>query len=127
MAGLDRQLDPNTGDYIRDDDRNTVLKSRDATTPIYHQVKTEIGQWLGDPDAGSRFTELDRAKSVERTQVVIRDIMTEALAPLVDDGRITPLEFRSERDIDRVDSETTVTDLQTGETLVLTDLLSFEP
>jgi phage gp46-like protein len=125
-AGKTRVLDPITRDYVLDEDRGAVQVVRDARTAIYHQIQTKLGQWWGDPDAGSRMFELERAKSLLRTPIVIQDIFSEALQPLVDDGRITDPEFETERRIDRITTSVTTTDVQTGEELELTDLLPFQ-
>ncbi len=127
MAGLDRVIDSNTGDYVRDDATGAVTKTSNASTAIHHQVKGIRGQWWGDPDAGSRLIELERAKSLLRTPQVIADILTQALQRLIDDGRITAPTFEQQRMIDRIDTSITVEDLQSGETLQLRDLLPFVP
>ena len=127
MAGLDRVIDPNTKDYVRDDATGSVLKTRNASTAMYHQLVGIKGQWWGDPDAASRLVELERAKSLLRTPQVIQDIITQALKGLIDEGRITGPVFEQTRDIDRIDSGITVEDLQSGETLQLRDLLPFVP
>jgi phage gp46-like protein len=126
MAGKSRVIDPITKDYVLDEARGTVMVVRDARTAIYHQVQTRLGQWWGDPGAGSRLFELERAKSLLRTPIVIKDIFSEALAPLVEDGRITEPAFESLRTIDRIDTSVTTSDMQTGEELELTDLLPFQ-
>ena len=127
MAGFDRVIDPFTKDYVRNDAISSVAKSRNALTAIYHQFLTELGQWWGDPDAGSRFFTLARAKNLQSSPIVIQDITSRALQPLIDDGRITAPSFQSERLTQRVNQEVNVTDLQSGEQLELTDLLPFEP
>lgn len=124
MAGFNRTIDPQTRDYVSDGDGGTK-KSRTAETPIYYQVKTQLGQWWGDPAAGSRFFELERSKSSLRTPVVIRDIFSQCFAPLVADGRITEPELESERRGDRIDTQIESIDLSTGETLDLVNLLTF--
>lgn len=127
MAGVTRVIDPNTRDYVADTARGTNQTTRNASTPLYHQFKTMLGQWWGDPTAGSRFHELRRAKSLLRTPVIIQDMANEAARPLVDAGQITELDFDSERITDRINTSMTATDIQSGEELELTDLLPFEP
>jgi len=124
MAGRDRRIDPKTKDYIVDDNgfRETT---RTAITSIYHQLLGEKNQWAGDPDAGSEFFLLERAKNPIDSPRVIRDIIGRALQPIVDEGRITLATFEQERLIDRVNTEVTTEDIQTGETLDLVDLLPF--
>lgn len=127
MGRLNRKIDPATRDYVEDPDTGGTATTRNSLTVIYHQVKTRLGQWWGDPLAGSRLFELERAKSLIRTPIVTQDMFSEALAPLVADGRHTEPAFESERGTDRINTKIVATDLQSGEELELTDLLPFEP
>jgi len=124
MSGLDRKLDPSTGDYVADDAGGWET-TRSAQNAIYHQIKGELDRWVGDPQAGSRFYTLARAKSSVRTPQVVVDIARQALARLVAVGRITAPEIETERDRDRILQRIVTTDLETGEQLDLTDLLPF--
>lgn len=126
MAGRDRQIDPILKDYIRDE-FGEALTTRTAITSIYHQIAGELGQWVGDPGAGSEFFQLKRAKNPLSSPQVIRDITNRALAPLVNAGDITEPEFEQIRFIDRVDSSVVTEDLQSGELLDIVDLLPFVP
>lgn len=127
MANLSRTIDPITRDYIADTSTGGTETTRNALGAVYHQAKTKLAQWWGDPEAGSRFSDLDRAKSIMRTPIVVQDIWIELLTPLVDAGLITEPEFESERIIDRVNTKVVVIDLASGLELDLTDLLPFEP
>lgn len=124
MAGKDRRIDPVTRDYIADDAGGWEY-TRTAATAIYHQVQGELDRWAGDPERGSRFYTLARAKSSLRTPQVVVDIARQALEPLVAEGRITEPEVEIERDRDRIRMQVVVTDLSTGEELDLTELLPF--
>lgn len=126
MAGKTRVIDAQTKDYVTNDAGNGTKTTRNASTAIYHQIKTQLGEWWGDPTAGSRMFELDRAKNALASPLVIQDIWSEALQPLINDGRITVPVFETERLTDRVNIEVTSTDLQSGEQLELTDLLPFD-
>lgn len=127
MGNVDREINPTTRDYVEDPAIGATKTTRNQLTAIYHQAKTELDQWWGDPDAGGRLKDLSRSKSLVLTPIVIQDIWTELLQPLIDDGRITEPVFESVRKVDRIDVELTVTDLQSGEELKLTDLLPFDP
>ncbi len=127
MPGLDREIDPRTGDYISDPATGTTKKVRNALPAVYHQIRTKLGSWFGDPTAGSRFFELDRAKSTLQTPNVITDIMIAAMQPLVDVNVVTVPITVVDRDVDRVEFETTVEDLQSGESIDLTDFISLNP
>lgn len=123
MAGLDRVINPETGDYVETAEGQWET-TRNAQTAIYHQIRTKRNGWAGDPDAGSDFHELDRGKSTLRTPVVIRDMTERALAPLVDEGRITEPDIDVERDGTRAAQEATVTDLQSKEEIGLASILA---
>ncbi len=126
MAGRDRQIDPATKDYIRDE-FGEALTTRTAITSIYHQIAGELGQWVGDPEAGSEFFQLKRAKNPVTSPRVISDILNRALAVLVNAGDITEPAFEQVRSIDRVDSSVFTEDIQEGERLDHVDLLPFVP
>jgi len=122
MAGTDRRIDPETGDYIADGSGGYET-TRSAETSVYHQIKGNLGQWAGDPAAGARFFELERASSTLLTPLVVRDMTEEALSPLVAAGLVAEPEIVTERSIDRVAQESTITDLQSGEDMDLSAIL----
>lgn len=126
MAGYDRRIDPITRDYV-DDGAGTFETTRTAETAIYHQVRTPLGSWWGDPEAGSRLHELEQAKNPVTSPIVIDDMLSGALARLVDEGRISEPEILVERDVDEVVAAVTVRDLWSGETLDLTNLVPVNP
>lgn len=124
MAGTDRVIDPVTRDYV-EDGAGGWEETRNASTAVYFQVQIEKGNWAGRPGAGSRFHQLARAKSSQRTVAVLSDMAREAMQPLVDAGLISEPTIVVERDVNRIASETTVVDQQTGEELDLGSLLPF--
>jgi len=124
MAGFNRTINAATRDYVSDGKGGTE-KTRNAQTPLCYQIATQLNQWWGDPDAGSRLFELERAKSSLRTPIVLRDILAQALQPLVDEGRLTEPAIETDRNLDRIDSSILTTDLSTGEQLDLVELLQF--
>jgi phage gp46-like protein len=126
MPGRDRVIDPLSKDYKADANGLREM-TRTARTAIYHQLLGKKGQWMGDPDAGSEFHLLSRAKNPTTSPRVIRDIMTRALQGLIDEGRITVPTYEQERTIDRVTTSLVTIDQQSGETLDLVDLLPFVP
>ena len=123
MAGRDRQIDPKTGDYIRDAATGSWKTTRDSSTAVYHQIKGNLGGWAGDELAGSRFHRLAQAKSSLQTPAVIEDMSRQAMAPLVEDGRITEPVLAQDRNVDKIANSITVTDLQTESDLDLTALI----
>jgi hypothetical protein len=123
MPGLDRKLDPATGDYV-DDGAGGTETTRSALTAVYHQGRTPRGGWVGDPSAGIRDVP---GKSSERTQRVVEDVWREAMAPLVAEGRITEPEVITERNGDQIRFAVASKDLQTGEQLQLADQPEVNP
>lgn len=127
MPGRDLKIDPETGDYVSDG-AGGYETTTDASTAMYHQIRGNLGQWAGDPKAGSRLHEFDRAKSfVSRTEREIVDAIDQALKPLVDASLITAPEHVTERTTDRVVTETTVRDRTTGQVIDLSDVLPSLP
>jgi|GEM_PF-6155013 len=122
----DRRIDPRTGDYVSDG-RGNWQTTTTSETAVYHQLRGDKGRWWGDADAGSRFFELDRAKSALRTAVVVRDILQDALEPLVDAGRIASPQIAIERALDQLSANTSAFDLQSGAEIHLIRLLPFDP
>lgn len=121
MPGFDRSIDPATGDYV-DDGVGGTEWTRTAAPALFHQIRTPLGSWWADGEAGSRFFELDRSPSSLRTVPVVVDIVRELSAPLVDDGRISEPVTTAERVLDRVLFESVASDLATNEELDLAAL-----
>lgn len=126
MAGRDRIIDAITRDYVKDENGECTT-TRTAATSLFHAVRQKKGQWVGDPDGGSEFADLSRAKNTLQSPRVIRDIFTRAARRLLEAGRIGEAEFEQIRKSDRIDSNITVLDLQSGEKIQLLDLLPFVP
>jgi phage gp46-like protein len=125
MAGIDRILDPLTGDYVLDSSTGAWETTWSARTAVYHAILCHRGAWAADADFGSRLHTLARAKNTQRMRAVITDMITEALQPLIDAGRISEPVVLTERTVERIIVEATVTDLQTREEIDLTSLLPF--
>jgi phage gp46-like protein len=124
MAGRDRKLNVLTGDYIADGN-GSYETTTTAETAIYHQMRGDKGKWWGDYNAGNRFFELARVKSIQNVSVNrLRDVISELLQPLIDANRVHGLIFRDERKGDRIDIEATVIDSQSGEVVSLTEVLA---
>lgn len=119
MSGLDRRLDPVTGDYI-DAPGGEYAETRTAEVAIYHQLKGHRNLWWADPDAGSNLRLLS-GMNLDRNAVAFAE--NDALASLqrlVDDGLIEdPEAVAVGSATGRLLLETTATDVQTGEALVL--------
>jgi phage gp46-like protein len=90
MPGLDRKLDPLTGDYLSDTVGGYV-ETESIQPALYHQLKTERGRWWGDADAGCDLY-LVRASNLDQTAVVFaKDAIRTALQPFVEAGQARDL------------------------------------
>jgi phage gp46-like protein len=120
MAGINRKIDTALGDYV-DNGAGSTETTRNALPVVYHQGRLRRGAWSGDSDAGIRDEPLEQAKASERTERVIKDIWAEAMAPLVEEGRVGPPEIVVEKDGEDITYEVVLDDSQTGESLRLAD------
>lgn len=116
MPGLNRRIDPATGDYRRDGKGGHEMTGT-IETGIYHQIRGKRGLWLGDVDAGSDLYLLPRRNLDRGTVVFAEDAIRRALQPFVDAG-----EAREVRVVSRPDArgrltidEVTVEDTQAGD------------
>lgn len=82
--GLDRRIDPATGDYI-DDGAGGDEDTDSVETAAYHQIKTERGEWWADPDKGSDLHLVPRL-SVTQALELLPATLESALQALVDAG-----------------------------------------
>jgi phage gp46-like protein len=121
---MDRRINPATGDYVWDHSEGEPAKTRDASTAIWHQMRTKRNGWVGDPDAGNRLHEVARGKSSTRTPSAIADIIAEAMQPLAQEGLVTEPVIRTEREGDTIEARTFVTDRQSREEVDLTTLVA---
>jgi hypothetical protein len=127
MPGLDRRIDPITGDYVHDGDGATET-TRSALPQVYHQLRLGKRTWFGDPDAGIDRARYERRANSRRTELAYDDALKEALAPLVAEGSISRPQTRHQRESGgRLVHEATATDLQTGDQLDLTRLVPLNP
>lgn len=119
MAGYDRQLDPLTGDYV-DEEGGEYAETLGSETAVQHALKGERDRWWGDPNRGSRLY-LIRTKNLDQpTAAWAENEVLAALQPLVDEKLIDAPQVRSETDArGRMVLETAMTDLATGEPLVI--------
>lgn len=125
MPGRQRRIDPVTRDYVADD-AGSYETTTTAETALYLQISVHRGKWWGDAEAGSRLHELAQAKLfANSTQQKIRDIVTEAVRPLLELGYVRDLQFRQERQGTRIVTAATATDAQSGERLTLAEILPF--
>ncbi len=78
--GIDRQLDPTTGDYTSD-------LINHLGNAVYIRLMTPLGTWWADPSLGSRLHELQREKDLARVRKLAVQYSEQALAPLIASGR----------------------------------------
>lgn len=88
--GIDRQLDPTTGDY-------SAATINHLGNAVYLRLMTPLGSWWADPSLGSRLHELQREKDVPRVHKLAVQYSEQALAPLVDSGRARSVRVTAQR------------------------------
>lgn len=84
MPGLDRRIDPDTGDYI-DDGAGGDLDTDTIETAAYHQIKTHRGEYWADPTKGSDLHLVPRM-SLDQALEFAPDTIKACLQALVDAG-----------------------------------------
>lgn len=102
------------GDYVRDG-KGGWLTTFTAATKCYHQERTALNTWPGDPGAGRDFTRLKRKDSDEEA-ARLADSTRRALQRLVDKGVIADVEIEVGGDqLGRLTVQWTATDVQSGQ------------
>lgn len=124
MAGLDRAINPLTGDYI-DDGKGGWKYTALADTKCYHQLKTARNTWPGDPDAGADFNLLTR-KETDEEIARAADMVRDALKPLINLNYVSDLILETGRDeAGRPAIQSSVTDTQSGAPVELDALVPY--
>lgn len=80
MPAMDAGIDPSSGDL-------TGKRIKTLANAIYLRLTVPLGSWWADPNLGSRLYLLRRSKDLSRVGNLANQYATEALKPLVDDGR----------------------------------------
>lgn len=121
MPGLNRRIDPATGDYIRDG-RGGHETTPTIETGVYHQIRGKRRLWIGDPDAGSDLYLLPR-RNLDRGAVVFADdAIRRAVQPFVDAGEATAVETALQAEkTGRLAGAASITDVQAGD-IDITDI-----
>ena len=87
---------------LTDDDaavgQMTFDPAGDIMNNIYLSLVVRRGSWFQNPDFGSRLHLLERAKNTEKTAALAEEYCREALQWLIDTGRATRIDVRTERD-----------------------------
>lgn len=96
MAGKDRILDPETGDYVSDG-KGGLQTTTDLRTAVWHQVAGKRTKWVGDPDAGSDLYTFERVGNSEDTAIAAKDAMARCLQPFIESGRGADLVVDTDR------------------------------
>lgn len=91
MAGLDRRIDPLTGDYI-DDGEGGYEETDTAETAAYHQITTHRGKYFPQPDLGSDTHLLVQRNADAITALFAAESLQAALQKLADEGMIKDIE-----------------------------------
>lgn len=87
---MDRELNPNTGDYTG----NQINNLQNA---VYIRLITPKGSWWADPKLGSLLHTLVREKDINRISLLARQYAEEALQPIVKDGRADRIRVAAEQ------------------------------
>jgi phage gp46-like protein len=61
----------------------------------YLRLTTPLGSWFGDATVGSRLYELSREKDLVRVARLAQQYATDALQPLIADGRAQSVDVRT--------------------------------
>jgi phage gp46-like protein len=77
---MDQYLSPATGDYTR-------TRIHSLENAVYLRLATPLGSYWADPKLGSRLHELRREKDKTRVHLLATQYASQALQPLIDDGR----------------------------------------
>ena len=121
----ERIIDPVTHDYVPNG-KGGYLKTRTASTAVYHQILDELDRWWGDSEAGSKLYLLARENAGEANLRKAAEYMKAALDPFVKAGRIAELEINVKRDArNRFVLEGGYRDVQSGEQIDLGSVLPF--
>ncbi|MFA9271081.1 MAG: phage GP46 family protein [Baekduiaceae bacterium] len=127
MPGLDRKIDPITHDYVSDG-AGGYEKTSTAQTALQHQLQDELGNWVGDPDAGSNLFKFARGGNSERRAAGLRDGVRAAVKPLVDAGMVADVQVGTTRDqTGRLALQSSLRDVQSGAQVSLVPMLSVGP
>lgn len=124
MAGSDLMYDEN-GDYI-DDGAGGFLETPTAQPAIRHQLLDNIGEWIGDPDAGRDRRGLKGRNNTQADADAEADSVQIALEVLEDAGMIEDIEILVDRDPQgRYALGITTRDTGSGEAISFDNLQSF--
>jgi len=114
-VGLDRVIDPETGDYV-DDGAGGDVDTETIETAAYHQILTHLGEYWAGPEKGSEIHRVPEMSATEALQKAPATL-TAALQALVDAGFAKDLKVEvvaDERVSGRIVGATSITDVQKG-------------
>lgn len=116
MPGLNRRLDPATGDYIRDG-KGGHEKTGTIETGVYHQIRGKRSHWIGDIDAGSDLYLVPRRNLDRGALTFTEGAIVRALQPFVDAGQATDVSvaLHAEKGGRIVIDDASITDTQAGD------------
>lgn len=121
MAGLDRKIDPLTGDYV-DADGGEYEETRTIAPGLYHQMRTPLNGWWGDGNRGTNL-HLVRRRGLNRDTVLLAENeIRRGAQPFIDQGLARDLVVESEPDArGRLTMEAEITDVG-GTRIALSDI-----
>lgn len=125
MPGIDRKLDPATGDYIETDEGGWEETST-METALYHQFNGEFNAWAGDAEAGCELYLLQRGRNSQAEAERAGDALNVAVRPFINLGLVEDLRIEIDREANagRWAITTSLRDVQYG-SIDLNPLLPF--
>ncbi|MDB5802258.1 MAG: hypothetical protein JWL63_3197 [Rhodocyclales bacterium] len=119
---MDALIDPVTRDYRLTVGRIERDPSGGLLNACFLRLSTPLGSYWRDRAFGSRLHELAREKDVARIELLARQYASQALKPVLDDGRATAVHVESQRQNGRLYLLVSVT-AASGETLIYKHLV----
>lgn len=95
MSGIDRLMDPVTGD-LQDAPRGAFVTGDPLANMIIFSYTIARGTWEGDPSMGNRFGELARVQNTVATQNRLHDLVVDAVQWLLDGGQLDSVDVEVE-------------------------------
>lgn len=93
----DALIDPVKRDYIIVNGSPVRDPAAGLGNAVYLRLMTPLGSYWADPLLGSKLHLLQRTKDLARIERLAKQYAEQALAPLLNNGRASAIEIRTER------------------------------
>lgn len=94
---MDAFIDPVSRGYLISNGTPQRDPAAGLANAVYLRLMTPLGSYWADASFGSRLHELQREKDLSRVALLARQYATQALAPILVDGRATAIDITAER------------------------------